>query len=743
MVPIEKGIKNILQNIKTGSFLRTLFLSTSLYASFSACNDDSSLYKAPCMPTYQKEMICDGLDNNCNGEKDEGCDDDKDGYCDAEMRVGFFDTSTHEENTQITNSYFLEPDFPCKKTFEINPFDAWLFMDCDDENSFAHPTTQELCNGFDDNCDGEKDNFFPEQGRACYVDKNSGEIFDASVVENSSTLENLCGPSQFFCEEGVLKCKDLRLEREICDGVDNNCDGITDELISSEPCYGGWGEVDGVMQYIDGLLEDSPWYGTLGVGECWSGDFTCTESCEILPEYITDCREHEMGGDQLCHGAITPLPEICDGKNNDCDLDGIDEDYDRDADTYTTCGTFARRMESVTPLLERMDCDDTDTEVHPGALEIICNRKDDDCNPETVDSIDRDEDSFPIDCVPDIPFDCDDNVEDDLEFCFSIGVEDCLDRRYSSCAPCINPAAPERCGDCRDNDCDGIIDENATAGRSYSFFMHVDISGSMSEENFFITEALSQLLLEECISTDGLSITTILVGDWYTYQPILAGVQESIGEFRENYAARIPLSSAGQEYMLDALAYQFCSKLEEDFLISGVDEPVRYLPEYTEICIPLQTETILVWRESGSSETIHPLEDFLAGHDGSELWREGVENKVIFLADEEAQTRFSYIDQFNIGQLARHLQVEIALYVPETYFNTEVIRDGVRGAIPQGYAYLICDSYDAAMNCIGRSNGEMKNLTDLAYSGRIGQEITEQFIEIYCPEEIEEEEEEE
>lgn len=73
------------------------------------------------------ERRCDGLDDNGDGQVDEGCDNDGDGYCDAAMPLG---------------------GLP-----EICPSGGG---DCDDSDAAIHPSASELPgNTVDENCDGE------------------------------------------------------------------------------------------------------------------------------------------------------------------------------------------------------------------------------------------------------------------------------------------------------------------------------------------------------------------------------------------------------------------------------------------------------------------------------------------------------------------------------------------------------------------------------------------------------------
>jgi hypothetical protein len=97
--------------------------------------------------------------------------------------------------------------------------------DCNDANSTVHPTASELCNGVDDDCDSLVDEGAPEN--TFYRDADNDGYGTASNVTHACFA-----PTGYVAVEG--DCDDARNDvhpnaTEIADGIDNDCDGETDE----------------------------------------------------------------------------------------------------------------------------------------------------------------------------------------------------------------------------------------------------------------------------------------------------------------------------------------------------------------------------------------------------------------------------------------------------------------------------------------------------------------------------------
>lgn len=112
--------------------------------------------------------------------------------------------------------------------------------DCDDTNSEINPTAPELCDGLDNNCDGAIDEgvtltFWADIDGDGYGDPNN-------ALELCEQQEGYVINSQ-DCDDGEATTNPLA--EEICDGIDNNCNNVTDEGCDEESSNEPSGEPSG------------------------------------------------------------------------------------------------------------------------------------------------------------------------------------------------------------------------------------------------------------------------------------------------------------------------------------------------------------------------------------------------------------------------------------------------------------------------------------------------------------------
>jgi large repetitive protein len=375
----------------------------------SDCDDtDASAYPSA-------EEICDGADNDCNGEVDDGLDGIF--YIDADGD-GIGDENNAVEGCGIDQGL------------------STVSGDCNDEDPDISPLVEEVCDGIDNNCDGSIDE---DTLGTYYLDSD-----DDGYGDDDQSTEACDAPEGYVGQGG--DCDDIESYAhpgltEICDGIDNDCNEEVDEGVST-------------LLYLDADLD--------GHGD----DTQPLESCGLMDGY------ESTGGDcDDSDASVHPdAGEYCDGKDNDCDGVSDEEDAldallwygDTDGDGFGDETLPANACTQPFAHVENaLDCDDSDDDINPDAGEI-CNGADDDCNGETDEADTTETSLWYQDSDGDGYGDADSAVAScDQPVGHLADATDCDDQDND-----IFPGADESCNG-EDDDCDGDTDEEPAQGISY------------------------------------------------------------------------------------------------------------------------------------------------------------------------------------------------------------------------------------------------------------------------------------
>jgi len=407
--------------------------------------------------------VCNNLDDDCNGQTDdEGATDCTPFYLDADQ-----------------DTYGLTGNTKCLCGAQ-GDYDTATGGDCDDEDGLVNPGQAEACNAKDDDCDGLVDE---EAGAppctqyatylTLYLDKDGdtyGLIADAKCLcEGTGQYTGTTGGD---CDDDVAAVNPG--QAEVCqNNMDDNCNGDTDE-IGCGGCIDYYLDMDGdtygqtsSVVCLSEPSEDYPFYTATRGGDCNDVPFSDPDAALVNPN----------------------APEVCNGKDDDCDYEIDEQDaadctvyyYDNDGDFFGVDGDTECRCNPSGKYTAPVggDCNDETAGgnvVYPGRREN-CNDIDDDCDG-NVDEYDPGDAEYPYNCVWYYLDDDQDNfgISTDLRcLCDPEGkysatqgtgsYEDCDDTKAW-----VNPSAIEKCGNGTDDDCDGNTDDVAASCPEYPIY---------------------------------------------------------------------------------------------------------------------------------------------------------------------------------------------------------------------------------------------------------------------------------
>jgi len=405
--------------------------------------------------------------------------------------------------------------------------------DCEDPDCYQAVNCKiDVCNGLDDNNDGIVDN---GPGMEC-----------AGVAGNSQSCVFMCGstplPGTQSCNTSTCKwnaCAKVAVTESNCsDGLDNDCDGQVD-------CA----DYDCQMNFIGCQSEIC----NNGVDDNGDDQADCNDP-QCANHITCVCEPPQVGWDCLYAGAYHPCDPAyrcdCSFKWNyssapgafTCQIgdacNGLDDNgngavdepfacvYNTTTQCVTTCGSIGSQYcnlncqpqacqpppENCSDGLDndcdgKKDCEDPDCALAPNCqVSEICNALDDN-NDGIVDN------GPGMECAG-----TPNNTRSCVTACGSQGVQAC---NTSTCQwnACVTPVKETKCGDGKDDDCDGYVDcadsdcwGTAVCPHNFGTCGSVQLTGDALNCSAWSTQQLSKRVLQGCAFSD--SDQWVVTGDY-------------------------------------------------------------------------------------------------------------------------------------------------------------------------------------------------------------------------------------
>ncbi|MEC7987191.1 MAG: putative metal-binding motif-containing protein [Myxococcota bacterium] len=315
---------------------------------------DNSLDCDDSNPAINPDAIesCDGIDNNCNGILGDGATDAPIWYEDADLD-GYGNDSVTTYSCSQPPGYSANAD------------------DCDDARFETSPSRQEYCNGIDDDCDGDTDEESID-ATVFFSDLDGDGYGDVTSPVNSCSLTAGLAANSTDCNDDPTQdgATIYPYATEYCNGVDDNCNTVIDEMASDRQNFYQDADGDG---FGGSLLE-----------------LACEASVGfVAPQYdssgalLYDCNDDPtQDGISIYPGAT----ETCNETDDDCNGlidEGIPTDLwyaDLDGDGYGDPNNIEYNcLQPTNFIAQEQDCDDSRDDINPDGIES-CNGLDDDCD---------------------------------------------------------------------------------------------------------------------------------------------------------------------------------------------------------------------------------------------------------------------------------------------------------------------------------------------------------------------------